>query len=74
MNELSEEDRRILAHLRDRVARGDRYIRAKHIAEHLELTPKQVGIRLSKLAGQTSQVEITKWGRARSTTWRIQPR
>jgi DNA-binding Lrp family transcriptional regulator len=71
MTELSEEDRRILEYLRDSVSRGESYFRAKNIAEQLGLTSKQVGARLPKLAEQSDEVDIEKWGRARSTTWRV---
>ena len=71
MSELSDEDRRILEYLRDSVSRGQSYFRAKNIAEQLGLTSKQVGARLPKLAEQSDEVDIEKWGRARSTTWRV---
>lgn len=71
MAELGEEDRKILEYLRESVSRGESYFRAKNIAEQLELTSKQVGARLPKLAEESEDVEIEKWGRARSTTWRV---
>jgi DNA-binding Lrp family transcriptional regulator len=71
MTDLSQEDRRILEYLRDSVARGESYFRSKNIAEQLGLSSKQVGARLPKLAEQSEDVEIEKWGRARSTTWRV---
>jgi len=71
MTDLSKEDRRILEYLRDSVARGESYFRSKNIAEHLGLSAKQVGARLPKLAEESEEVDIEKWGRARSTTWRV---
>lgn len=71
MTELSEEERRIVAYLRDSVSRGERYFRAKNIAEAIGLSSKQVGSRLPDLAEKTDDVEIEKWSRARSTTWRV---
>lgn len=71
MTDLSEEDRRILEYLRNSVSRGESYFRSKNIAKQLGLTSKQVGARLPKLAEETDEVEIEKWGRARSTTWRV---
>lgn len=71
MTELSEEDQRILEYLRSSVSRGEAYFRSKNIAEQLELSAKQVGARLPKLAEQSEDVDIEKWGRARSTTWRV---
>lgn len=73
MSEFSEEDERILAFLRDRAAGGERYFRAKQIADAIGLTAKQVGVRLPRLDEETEEVDIEKWGRARSTTWRVTP-
>ncbi|MFC6976371.1 MULTISPECIES: DUF7123 family protein [Haloarcula] len=71
MTDFSEEDRRILEHLRDSVSRGESYFRAKNIAESIGLSAKQVGARLPRLAEEADEVDIEKWGRARSTTWRV---
>ncbi|WP_123534211.1 DUF7123 family protein [Halosimplex salinum] len=71
MSELGEEDRQILDYLRDSVSRGESYFRAKNIAEQIGLSSKQVGARLPKLDEESDEVEIEKWGRARSTTWRV---
>ena len=71
MKNLSEEDREILEYLRESVARGEQYFRSKNIADQLGLSPKQVGARLPKLDEESDEVDIEKWGRARSTTWRV---
>lgn len=71
MTEYTEEERRIVAYLRDSVSRGERYFRAKNIADSIGMTAKQVGSRLPRLAEKSDDVEIEKWGRARSTTWRV---
>lgn len=71
MAEFSEEERRILEYLRERVASGEGYFRAKGIAESIGLSAKQVGVRLPRLAEEADEVDIEKWGRARSTTWRV---
>ena len=73
MVDFSEEDRRILEYLRESVSRGESYFRAKNIATKVGLTAKQVGARLPRLAEQSEDVDIEKWGRARSTTWRVTP-
>ena len=73
MTELSEDERRILSYLKESAAAGNRYFRAKTIADALGLSAKQVGVRLARLADNsaTEDVEIEKWGRARSTTWKV---
>jgi DNA-binding Lrp family transcriptional regulator len=71
MGEISEEDRQILDYLRNSVSRGQSYFRAKNIADQLGLSSKQVGARLPRLAEEADEVDIEKWGRSRSTTWRV---
>jgi DNA-binding Lrp family transcriptional regulator len=71
MTELGKTDREILDYLRESVSRGEQYIRSKTIAKQLGLSSKQVGARLPKLDEESDDVEIEKWGRARSTTWRV---
>ena len=71
MTEYSDEDKRILSYLRESATRGEQYVRAKTIAEAIGLSSKQVGARLPKLAEKSDDVDIEKWGRSRSTTWRV---
>ena len=73
MSDYTEEEQRILAYLTDSVTRGERYVRSKTIADAIGLTAKQVGSRLPRLAEKSDDVDIEKWGRAKSTTWRVTP-
>lgn len=73
MTDYTDEEKRIVAYLRESVSCGERYFRAKNIAEAIGLSAKQVGARLPTLAEKSDEVEIEKWGRARSTTWRVTP-
>ncbi|RLM72702.1 hypothetical protein [Halorubrum sp. Atlit-26R] len=73
MSEYTEEEQRILAYLTDSITRGERYVRSKTIADAIGLTAKQVGSRLPRLAEKSDDVDIEKWGRAKSTTWRVTP-
>ncbi|MFC3478965.1 DUF7123 family protein [Halobacterium litoreum] len=72
-DDYTDEERRILDYLRDSVERGERYFRAKNIADSLGLSSKQVGVRLPELAEKTEDVDIEKWSRSKSTTWRVEP-
>ncbi|HMB50387.1 DUF7123 family protein [Natronoarchaeum rubrum] len=71
MSDYSDEDRRIVSYLRESAARGERYFRAKNVAEAIGLSAKQVGSRLPRLAEESDEVDIEKWGRSRSTTWKV---
>ncbi|WP_313694677.1 DUF7123 family protein [Halorarum halobium] len=72
MTDYTSEEKRILAYLRDSVSRGEEYFRAKNIAKAIGLSSKQVGSRLPQLAEKSEEMDIEKWGRARSTTWRVE--
>lgn len=72
MTDYTTEEQRIVAYLRDSVSRGEQYFRAKNIAEAIGLSAKQVGSRLPQLAEKSDEMDIEKWGRARSTTWRVE--
>lgn len=71
MGDFTDEDRRILAYLHDSVSRGNQYFRSKAIADQIDLTSKQVGVRLPHLAEKAEDINIEKWGRSKSTTWRV---
>ena len=73
MSDYTDEERRILDYLRESVDRGERYFRSKNIAAHLGLSSKQVGVRLPELAEKSEEVDIEKWSRSKSTTWRVEP-
>lgn len=73
MSDYTDEERRILDYLRESVERGERYFRSKNIAEHLGLSSKEVGVRLPELAEKSEEVDIEKWSRSKSTTWRVEP-
>ncbi|GAA0277346.1 MULTISPECIES: hypothetical protein [Halobacterium] len=72
-DEYTDEERRILEFLHESVEKGERYFRSKNIANHLGLSSKQVGVRLPELAEKTEDVDIEKWSRSKSTTWRVEP-
>ncbi len=73
MSELTEDDRRIIRHLRTLVTNGEVYVRSRQIADAVGLTANQVGTRLGRLANTVDDFEIEKWSRSRSTTWRVRP-
>lgn len=73
MTDLDEADRRIIDYLRQSAERGERYFRSKNIAAAIDLSAKQVGARLPRVADRADDLDIEKWGRSRSTTWRVEP-
>jgi hypothetical protein len=68
---MALEDDKILEYLLNNVSHGSQYFRAKYIAEVLGLSAKQVGARLARMSSNTNGFQIEKWGRGKSTTWKI---
>jgi len=69
--DYTEEQRRILEHLSDGVGRGKEYFKSRSIADATDMSSKQVGVHLSILKDACDEMEISKWGRSTSTTWRV---
>ena len=64
---LTEKQRRILAHLRDR-APTTRYFKSRLIGDELGMTAKEVGTNMVAIRDGDFDVEVEEWGYASSTT------
>jgi len=70
---LSETQARLLSYLLERVD-GTAYLKAKYVADELDMSAKEVGINMGILADRTDDVTIEQWGRSSSTTWKVNAR
>ncbi len=68
--ELSEKQRRILAHLRE-AAGAQTYFKSRLVAEELDLTAKEVGANMRPLLSADHGLDIEKWGYSSGTTWKV---
>lgn len=72
----NEVRRKIIDYLLEKVDNGNgvSYLKAKHIASELSLTPKEVGANLGILQKQNGELpfRIVKWGYSKSTTWKVE--
>ncbi len=71
MTEETDDRGRVLKHLRDGVSRGKNYFKSRSIADETDLSSKQVGVHLANLRDACDDLEIEKWARSTSTTWRV---
>ena len=60
------------AYLVDTAEEGPEYLRARDIAEELGGSPKAVGQYLVQLQEDLTGFTLEKWGRSKSTTWRVE--
>jgi hypothetical protein len=64
--------RQVAAYLRDRVDDGPLYVKSKFLAEEIDLSAKEIGCVLGRLAETGSDLSVEKWSYTNATTWRIE--
>ncbi|MFW6018933.1 MAG: DUF7123 family protein [Halapricum sp.] len=67
----ADKRRRVERHLRQRVGEGPVYVKSKFLAEELDLSAKEIGSVLGRLAESSSELVIEKWSYTNATTWRV---
>ncbi|WP_430505323.1 DUF7123 family protein [Haloparvum sp. PAK95] len=67
----SPKARRLAEYLRREAADGEIYVKAKFIADDVDLSPKEIGARMTQLQESLSDLSIEKWSYTGATTWRI---
>ena len=68
--DLSEKQRRILAHLGEHVDEQT-YFKSRLIGEELDLSAKEVGTNMTALQENDVGLTVEKWGYSSSTTWKV---
>lgn len=68
---MSNTPTELVDHVASRIESGKEFFRATNIADETGLKPRQVGYYLANTLGEETEFEVSKWGRSRSTTWRI---
>ncbi|GAB6880713.1 hypothetical protein JCM17823_29870 [Halorubrum gandharaense] len=69
-NPSSKADR-LAEFLREEAADGEAYVKAKFIADDVDLSPKQIGALIVQLQDSVTDLEIEKWSYTGATTWRV---
>lgn len=66
-------EQRLAEYLREQAADDTVYLRAKHVADELELSPREIGIYLGRLEERDDRgLDVEKWSRSRGAwTWRV---
>lgn len=64
---------RLVRYLRAEAERsgGELYVKGKHIADDVDLSPHEIGAILSELQDACPDVEVEKWAYTSATTWRV---
>lgn len=64
---------RLVRYLRTRAERsgGEVYVKGKHIADDVDLSPHEIGALLSELSDAAGDIEVEKWAYTSATTWRV---
>jgi len=64
----------IIKHLKEQIALGKRFFKAKYIGQDLGLSAKVIGVNLYKISKISKQLIIEQYSEANSVTWRVLPR
>jgi len=63
----------VAAHLRERArqADGPLYVKARFIATDVDLSSKEVGAALRRIADREGGLTVDRWAESRGITWRV---
>lgn len=70
--EMNDKQHRIVNYLEDKVEDGKIYFKSKFMSDELDMSPKEIGANMLRLADQCEQLSIEKWSYASATTWRVE--
>lgn len=70
--EMNDKQHRIVNYLEDKVDDGKVYFKSKFMSDELDMSPKEIGANMLRLADQCEQLSIEKWSYASATTWRVE--
>lgn len=70
--QMNDKQNRIVNYLEDKVDDGKVYFKSKFMSDELDMSPKEIGANMLRLADQCEQLSIEKWSYASATTWRVE--
>lgn len=63
---------RVASYLREELDESPVYVKSKFLADDLDLTSKEIGGVLGRLADADTDLQVEKWSYTNATTWRVQ--
>lgn len=70
----ADKRQRVEGYLRQRIGEEPIYVKSKFLAEELELSAKEIGSVLGRLAESSSELIVERWSYTNATTWRVEQR
>lgn len=70
--DFNEKQHRILRYLEREVDSGKEFFKSKFMSDELEMSAKEIGSNMLRLAETAEQLSIEKWSYASATTWRVE--
>lgn len=69
---MSEKQAEIVEYLEKKVEDGKMYFKSKFMSDDLEMSPKEIGSNMLRLADEYDGLDIEKWSYASATTWKVE--
>ena len=70
--DINEKQHRIMRYLEREVDSGKEFFKSKFMADELEMSAKEIGSNMLRLAEISNTLAIEKWSYASATTWRVE--
>lgn len=64
---------RVEQYLLDQLGEDPLFVKSKFLSEDLELSTREIGSALGRIADNSDRVEVQKWSYTSATTWRVDP-
>jgi hypothetical protein len=71
-NKYNENQKTIIAYLKEQVKGGKKFFKAKVIGKDIDLSPKVVGTNMMLLSKKHKTIKITPWSTTSAITWRVE--
>ncbi len=70
--QANEKQHRIIQYLESEVEKGKVYFKSKFMSDDLDMSSKEIGANMLRLADSCDNLSIEKWSYASATTWKVE--
>jgi hypothetical protein len=64
--------RRVEQHLLKQLGDGPLFVKSKFLADDLDLSTREIGSALGRIAECSDRLDVRKWSYTSATTWRVE--
>ncbi|MDY6764206.1 MAG: hypothetical protein SV377_00715 [Halobacteria archaeon] len=69
---MNQKQENLAEYLEEKVDDGKIFFKSKFMADELDMSPKEIGANMGKLADSHDNLAIEKWSYSSATTWKVE--